>query len=39
MTGHSGHTLHVNDPGFPDTSYALSDVVQAGVYKHKKKHL
>jgi len=35
MTGHSGDTLHVNDPGFPSTSYALSDVVAAGVYSHK----
>lgn len=34
MTGHSGNTLHVNDPGFSVSSYDLSDVVAAGVYRH-----
>jgi len=35
MTGHSGNTLHVNDPGFSVTSYSLNDVVAAGVYHRK----
>jgi len=39
MTGHSGDTLHVNDPGFSVSSYSLSDVVAAGVYKRTKKVL
>lgn len=32
MTGHSGNTLSVNDPGFNQGSYDLSEVVAAGVY-------
>jgi len=39
MTGHSGNTLHVNDPGFSVSSYNLNDVVAAGVYKRTKKVL
>jgi len=34
MTGYSGDTLYVNDPGFNTGSYAVSDVVAAGVYVH-----
>jgi len=36
MTGHSGNTLKVNDPGFSVSSYSLNDVVAAGVYQRKK---
>ena len=32
MTGYSGSTIYVNDPGFSVTSYALSGVGQAGAY-------
>jgi len=32
MTGYSGNTLHVNDPGFNTDNYDISDVVAAGVY-------
>jgi len=32
MTSYSGTTLSVNDPGFNQATYDLSDVVGAGVY-------
>jgi len=35
MTGHSGNTLSVNDPGFSVSSYNLNDVVKAGVFSKR----
>lgn len=32
MTGYSGDTLYVNDPGFAKSSYGLGEVAAAGVY-------
>ena len=32
MTGYSGSTLRVNDPGFEQTTYPLSQVGKAGAY-------
>lgn len=33
MTGYSGNTLYVNDPGFSVNSYQMNDVVRAGAYE------
>lgn len=32
MTGHSGNTLMVNDPGFTKTSYQVSEVTRFAIY-------
>ena len=32
MTGHSGTTYFVNDPGFAKTSYTQAEVVNSGIY-------
>ena len=32
MTGYSGTTYFVNDPGFAKTSYTQSEVVNSGIY-------